>query len=914
MTSQTLPPSSFIISLDLEQNTLQSAGGKATNLAKLIRAGFRVPPGFVITTSAYQLLLSKFHLEKQIQEILATSSSKDTQKLEMASSQIRNLFSKVKVPDEISSEICSAYQHLGEIPVAIRSSATLEDLPGLSFAGQQDTYLNVCGLNEVLKTVVNCWSSLWTARAIDYRFHNHLSNSNLSLAVIVQKMVESESSGVLFTANPLTGLRSEVVIDATFGLGEALVSGMVTPDHYVVDVSKNQIHSKVLGSKAIAIIRNVKGGTQQNKLERAAEQALLDEEILALARLGKEIESLYGFPQDIEWAWANNQLFILQSRPVTTLYPLPERLPNYLLKVLFSFAAIQGMLDPVTPLGRDALCNIFATGAGLFGIKTTPATQTILYSAGERLWVNFTPLLRNSVGRQVIPFVLNLVEPTIQQAVSQISDDPSLQPGKKGVSLHARLQIARFLIPLAGNVLLNLLSPQARREFIVLHGEHLLAKMEFQVAKISGDRWDKLSQRAVLLPNFADKYLPRMLVLFVSGIAAGMASWNFLNILVRKSTDNMKGVSGTSIQDLLMQVTRGMPYNPTTEMDLSLWKMAKKIRHDTSSLQLFQKTTPSQLTEKFHRGEFPQILIQPLIDFFQKYGGRGFGEIDLGRKRWAEDSTHVFEMLSSFLQIEDETLAPDIVFANSAKSAQTAITQLAGDLRKTKHGWRKAVVMKFLASRTRQLMGMRESPKFFAVRLMWIIHRELVKSGREFVEHGELDQPDDLFYLSLTEIQSFANHEEMNWREMISNRRSAYRQETLRHQIPRLLLSDGRAYYEGLKPQDNLLDMIQGSPVSPGVAEGKVRIVLNPIHAHLKPGEILVCPGTDPSWTPLFLSASGLVMETGGMMTHGAVVAREYGIPAIVGVDQATHKLKTGMLIRIDGSKGTIAILEHDPK
>jgi rifampicin phosphotransferase len=913
MVSLTPPSSPLILSLESEQNTLQSAGGKAANLARLIQARFRVPSGFVITTSAYQLFSSKFHLEEQIQEILGSSSSKDTQKLDLVSSKIRDLFSKVKVPNEISSEIRSAYQRLGEVPVAIRSSATLEDLPGLSFAGQQDTYLNICSLDEVLKAVVNCWSSLWTARALDYRNHNRLSNSNLSLAVVVQEMVESESSGVLFTANPLTGLRSEVVIDATFGLGEALVSGMVNPDHYVVDVSNNQISSKVLGAKSVEIIGYTKGGTRQKKLERAMDQALPDEEILALAKMSKEVEGLYGFPQDIEWAWAKNQLFILQSRPITTLYPLPVGLPDKSLKVFFSFAAVQGMLDPVTPLGREALCLFFATGAGLFGIKTSPSKQTILYSAGERLWVNFTPLIRNSVGRQVIPFALNLVEPTIQQAVNQITDDPRLQPGKKGVSLHARLQIAHLLIPLAGNVLLNLLSPKARREAIVLHGEHLLEKMESQSANISGDRWEKLAQRAVLLPDFANKHLPKTLIRFVSVVATAMASWNFLNRLASKTSQNLKGNVGTPFQDLVMQVTRGMPYNPTTEMDLNLWKMAKMIRHDPPSLQVFLNNNPSQLTEKFQRGELPQIVIQPLSEFFQRYGGRGFGEIDLGRNRWAEDSTHVFEMLSSFLQIEDETLAPDIVFAKSAKSAQSAINQLVDNLRKTKHGWWKAIMMKFLAGRVRQLIGMRESPKFFAVRLMWIIHRDLVKSGHEFVEHGELDQPDDLFYLSFAEIQSFANQEKKNWSELISNRRSAYQIETLRRQIPKLMLSDGRAYYEGLKSQDNLLDTLHGSPVSPGVAEGKVRIVLNPIHAHLKPGEILVCPGTDPSWTPLFLSASGLVMETGGMMTHGAVVAREYGIPAIVGVDQATHKLKTGMLIRIDGSQGTIVILKQDP-
>lgn len=289
MPSQPIPGSPFLNSLDSDQNTLRLAGGKAANLARLIRAGFQVPHGFVITTSAYELASSRFHLEEQIQKILASSFSKEAKKLDAASLQIQKLFSKVGVPGEISREIRSVYHRLGDRPVAIRSSATLEDLPGLSFAGQQDTYLNVCGLDAVLKAVVNCWGSLWTARAIEYRNRNHLPNSKLSLAVIVQTMVESESSGVLFSANPLTGLRSEIVIDATFGLGEALVSGKVTPDHHVVDGQTEKILSKEMGTKSVAIMGWKKGGTLQMNLERSAE-------LLTWEHLSPEVQLCINFP------------------------------------------------------------------------------------------------------------------------------------------------------------------------------------------------------------------------------------------------------------------------------------------------------------------------------------------------------------------------------------------------------------------------------------------------------------------------------------------------------------------------------------------------------------------------------------------------------------------------------------------
>jgi len=269
-------------------------------------------------------------------------------------------------------------------------------------------------------------------------------------------------------------------------------------------------------------------------------------------------------------------------------------------------------------------------------------------------------------------------------------------------------------------------------------------------------------------------------------------------------------------------------------------------------------------------------------------------------------------MLNSFLQIENEAQAPDVVFARGVDSAQQAVARLEARVRGTPRGWLKARLVHFFAGRARQLMGLRENPKFFAVRLMGIIRRELLKTGQEFVEAGELGSPDDLFYLTLDELNAFAARQERDWRGLIASRRQAYQREFSRRQIPRLLLSDGRAFYEGMSEPLDAANTINGSPVSPGSVEGKVRVVLDPRKAGLLPGEILVCPGTDPSWTPLFLSASGLVMEVGGMMTHGAVVAREYGIPAIVGVNLATTRLQTGQTIRMNGSTGKIIILDGD--
>jgi phosphohistidine swiveling domain-containing protein len=895
---------------DLTRADLPVAGGKAANLGELIHGGMPVPPGFCILTGAYREFVRAGGLDGGIASVLADLKNPDPDALEGAAGKIRGLFESKPIPDEIAEEIAVGYRALdpaGNMPVAVRSSATAEDLPDMSFAGQQETYLNVVGLEALRRSVVECWASLWTARAIGYRLRNAVPAEGLALAVAVQRMIPAETSGVLFTANPLTGSRRETIIDATFGLGEALVAGKVEPDHYVVRPAEGKILSKTIGGKALRITPRKGGGTESAASDAGSLQALTDEQILGLARLGERARALFPEPQDIEWAQAGLRFFLVQSRPITSLFPVPENQPDDSLRVFFSFAAVQGMLDPMTPLGRDSMKMLFSIGARLFGVRLAPEAQTVLYEAGERLWVDFTPVLKNPIGRRIIPYVLAMVEPTIGQAVQQLRDDPELQPGRAPISPRAFLRLARFLVPMGWNIALNLVVPRRRRRYIVANGERLLQDAESRCARISGDRYQRLSAVIDLLPDTAEGNLAHALVLFVSGVAAGMVSWNALNMIARQAMENP--ADRAEVQDLILGVTRGMPNNPTTEMDLALWGMAKAVRNDPQSRRALQAGRAEELALGYREGTLPAAVTREAGRFLRKYGGRGFGEIDLGRTRWAEDPTHVFEMLLSFLQIEDADQAPDAVFARSAAGAREAVDRLAAAVRRTRGGWLKARLVRFFAGRARQLMGARESPKFFAVRMMYKIHRELRKLGREFAAVGELAREDDFFFLTLSELDAFAKQEPRGWRALITRRSRSYECEFRRRQIPRLLLSDGRAFYEGLAPSADSGLGIVGSPVSPGIAEGRVRVVLDPRTANLQPGEILVCPGTDPSWTPLFLSAGALVMETGGMMTHGSVVAREYGIPGVVGVHNATTRLKTGPRVRVDGSRGIVELL-----
>ena len=923
--------------------TLETAGGKGLNLARLTRAGFPVPPGFIIPTEAYRAFVAANGLREKIQAAVRELSAEDIQALEGASQQIRAAFSTGKMSDELAAPIRAAYAELQNAPVAARSSATAEDLPDLSFAGQQDTYLNIIGADELLKAVVDCWSSLWTARAIGYRIRNHITQDEaalphwrrasgmaperhdaVGLAVVVQEMVQSEASGVLFSANPLTGRRSEAVIDATLGLGEALVSGQVEPDHYVVDTRNNKIIAKTLGEKKISTRGKTGGGVETVNEEASARQALSDEEILQLAALGAQVQKEYGFPQDIEWAFAGGKvyptgtmstrqardepstrrLYLLQARAITSLFPVPEESLDPL-KIWFSFGAVQGLLSPMTPLGQDAIRTGLAGGAThLFGVQTAYDQVSVLTPAGERLWIRVSDVMRHPIGARVYPEFLAVIEPSVAAILKPLSVEPGLQTGKGKIRPGTIFRLLRFALPIFGRVLHTLHDPEGARAGFEAYIERELSK---PAPAASGDIYARLAQRVQYLTERISTGFPAMLPRFIPVVVPSLVS---LGLLTRLAAQTDAGDHG--VAPLALEVTRGLPNNVTTEMDMALWETARAIRNDAAALAHMQASPPAQLADEYLQRRLPPAAQQAIETFMARYGMRGVGEIDMGEARWRDRPEPIMQTIQSYLQITDEALAPDVLFARGAKAAEEAIEKLAAAARRQPGGWLKEKFVRFAARRIRVLMGMREAPKFFIVRVFGSVRNEILASGREFSEQGLIERPDDLFFLHVRELEALARKEQRDWKALIAARRAVHEREARRRQIPRVLVSDGRAFYEGLSVGvDGDESIISGSPVSPGVVEGIVHVVFNPNETQLAPGEILVCPGTDPAWTPLFMAAGGLVTEVGGMMTHGSVVAREYGIPAVGGVHQATQRLKNGQRIRLDGTAGKIIVLEN---
>jgi phosphohistidine swiveling domain-containing protein len=890
--------SGWILPLYAQGVSLHVAGGKGANLAQLVTARFPVPPGFVLTTDAYRAFVAHNELGSFLQSTLGHLDAQDPAALEAASAAIRERFAVSGLPPQVRGALREAYDALGETPVAVRSSATAEDLPELSFAGQQDTYLNVSGEDALLGAVVACWGSLWTARAIGYRARSEFVHKDLALAVVVQEMVPAEAAGVLFTADPLSGKRTEMVLEATLGLGEALVSGRVEPDRFRIDAASGRILERSLGAKAISVRPESGGGTVTRVEDATGRQALPDEAIAELVHLGGRAARLFGAPQDVEWAWAGGRIWLVQSRPITALYPVPEGMEPEPLQVLFSFGAVQGLMGPMTPMGQDTARNLIAGAGRMFGVHLTAETQTIFYSAAERVFVDITGVLRNRVGRRLGTAFLGVVEPGVRQALVPLLEDARLAV-TGGPKPRTVWRVLRFALPLLPHLAGTLLRPEASRARFEEETEARLVEIEAQMAAQT-----TLAGRVTLMEELIQGAFPWLLPRFLPRFAVAMAS---LNLLLRAARDLPGG------EQAALMMTRGLPHNVTTAMDLALWAAAQAIREDPASLERMREGDAGALADQFLVNRLPATAQEAIGAFLGRYGMRGVGEIDLGRRRWRENPEPIVQALQSYLQIEDPAQASDAVFARGAAEAQAAEDAMARAAGTMRRGRFKARRVRWLACRMRALAGLRESPKFWAVRTMSLVRAALLVSGADLVQAGVLERAGDLFFLRLPELRALAAGEERGWRGLVSQRRQVYAREERRAQVPRLLLSDGQAFYEGVSaPGEELDGVLVGSPVSPGVAEGRVRVVLDPHAAQLAPGEILVCPGTDPAWTPLFLAAGGLVMETGGLMTHGSVVAREYGIPAVVGVTRASDRLKTGQRVRVDGTAGQVILLDGE--
>jgi phosphohistidine swiveling domain-containing protein len=892
----------LIVTLDeIGADDLPLVGGKAANLGVLTAAGLTVPPGFCVTTHAYDRFLATLPDSEVLFAALDALGGTSVDAARTAAESMRKALDALDVPENVGRAVVEAWRALGqEHAFAVRSSATAEDLPGASFAGQQDTYLNVRGEVPLLEAVRRCWISLFTDRAVLYRARGGYGHRSVRLAVIVQRMIDPDVSGILFTADPVTGHRHIASIDAGFGLGEALVGGLISADLYRVDKRSGEVLLARPGDKAFAIRSVEGGGTQREELPepRRRARALDDGQIRALAQVGARIEALYGgAPQDIEWAIAAGTIYVLQARPITSLFPFPQTPPeDGGLRVFLSFGHLQMMLDPMPRLAQQVWQLFLPAGKQRAPtLRSPPELSPVMRPAGSRLYIDVTEVLRISRLRGALLGLLSHAYEALAQSIAVLVNRAAFREGRAATASVLRAAV-RALGPVAARVpaVLLIQDPAAgAAAFGRALGE--IPRGVSERVKAATTPAGRIRQCSVELNAVfwsLRRHLPRMI--------AGFIALGALRRLAR-------GAWAEAVRGDVDVLMRGLPGNVTTEMDLAVGDLTDLLRPHPDAAALLRAHPWPEARRLLLDTDAGREFCIALDSFLQRYGNRGAGEIDVSRPRWRDDPSLLLRVITGGLTAGEpgshrrqHRAQVETAEASVARLVAAASHGIGGPLRRR---W-----VRRLVRVARFGMGLREHPKFIIVQVLGVVRSEVLAAAAILTERGQLDGARDVWHLGFDELAAALDDESVDVRERVAMRSAELRRD--RGLRPPIAMSSEGEIPTPAGRTDVPPNALPGTGASAGVVEGVARVVTDPAREVLHAGEILVAPFTDPGWTPLFVHATGLVTEVGGMMTHGAVVAREYGIPAVVSVVSAVDRIKTGQRIRVDGTRGFVQILD----
>ncbi|CAM5599894.1 rifamycin-inactivating phosphotransferase [Streptomyces purpurascens] len=857
---------------EVDETQVAVVGGKGAHLGRLSRIeGIRVPAGFCVTTDAFRQIMAEEPSVDDRLDQLARVNPDDRDAIRTLSAEIRRTIEGIAIPVELAAAITRALAQLGEQDAyAVRSSATAEDLPTASFAGQQDTYLNVVGPTAILQHISRCWASLFTERAVTYRQRNGIDHRTVHMAVVVQRMVFPHASGILFTADPVTGNRKVATVDAGFGLGEALVSGLVNPD--VFKVRDGEVVARTIAAKERAVQALSAGGTQEVAIDaqRQEQPALSDEQVVRLVRLGRRIEAHFGRPQDIEWCLVDDDFRIVQSRPITTLFPVPETgdQENH---VYVSVGHQQMMTDPMKPLGLS-MWQLMA--------------MVPMQEAAGRLFVDVTRRLASPTSRAGLLDVIGKGDPLTRDALETVLDRDGFVPS---------LPDSGPTGPPAGGASAPIETDPAVVTELIERSQASVAALERDIRTKSGPALFDF-----LLEAFEEHRRVLSDPLSMQAIMAGMEATWWLNDKLHEWLGE-KNAADT--------LTLSAPDNVTSEMGLALLDVADVIRPHPELVAFLQGVEYAEdaafLDElpKLAGGTEARDAIEAYLD---RYGMRCVGEIDITRPRWRERPATIVPVILDNVR-NFEPGAAERRFEEGRQKAEKKEQEVLSRLRALPDGELKADEAKRMIDRVRTFIGYREYPKYGIVSRCFVYKRALLAEAERLVRANVLPEQEDVFYLTFQEFHEAVRSHQVDGR-LIEQRKEAFRSY---HALtpPRVLTSDGEALTGAYRRDDVPAGALIGLPVSAGTIEGRARVILDMADADLEAGDILVTAFTDPSWSPLFVGIAGLVTEVGGLMTHGAVIAREYGLPAVVGVEQATRLIRDGQRIRVHGTDGYIEIL-----
>jgi phosphoenolpyruvate synthase/pyruvate phosphate dikinase len=864
---------------EIDRSKFMLVGGKGVNLGVLSSIkGIQVPEGFCVSTEAYKKITGNNQEFNSLLDELTRLKIEERENISKISARIRMAIEAVPIAKDIAEEIVAYITKFDEKNAyAIRSSATAEDLPTASFAGQQDTYLNIIGKEAILRHISSCWASLFTDRAVIYRLQNSFDHRKVQLSVVVQKMVFPQAAGILFTADPVTSNRKVLSIDASFGLGEAIVSGLVNADNY--KVSNGKVIDKKISAKKLAVYAIKDGGTKEQEIEpqRQNRQALTNMQILQLARIGKKIEKHFGYPQDIEWCLADDEFYIVQSRPITTLFPIPvaNDQENH---VYVSVGHQQMMTDAMKPLGLS------------FFLLTTRAHMR---TAAARLFVDVTPILASPASRETMVNILGKSDPIIKDALTIIlergdfiqslpDDKKESGPGKSDKAM-----------PPPNYQTLNDYDPTIVSDLIEANQISIEALKQIIQTKSGSDLFDFILEDIQQLKKTLTD--PQSFGVIMTGMNA--SSW------INEKMNEWLGEKNAA--DRLSQ---SAPNNITSEMGLELLDVADVIRPYSEIIEYLQGVKDDKFLDELVKFDGGQQTREAIYNFLGKYGMRCSGEIDITKTRWSEKPTILVPLILSNIK-NFEPYASHRKFEQGRQESLKMEQELLDQLRQLPDGEQKAEETKRMINLIRNFAGYREYPKYAMVNRYFVYKQALLKEAEQLQEAKVITEKEDIYYLNFEELREVVRTNKIDY-QIISKRKDEYK---LYEKLtpPRVITSDGEII-RGVYKRENLPDKsMVGLAVSSGVIEGRARVILNMEDADLEDGDILVTSFTDPSWTPLFVSIKGLVTEVGGLMTHGAVIAREYGLPAVVGVENATKLIKDGERIRVHGTEGYVEFINR---
>ncbi|WP_182357197.1 rifamycin-inactivating phosphotransferase [Tomitella gaofuii] len=844
-------------------------GGKGANLAALSRIdGIRVPDGFCVTTTAFARVIAGAADVSDGLARLARAAADDGARIVDAGANLRSAILRCPVPDDVDSAITEAVRTRGdEGPWAVRSSATAEDLPSASFAGQHDSYLDVGGgrtgadgAGEVLAHVRRCWASLFTDRAVAYRLRNGIEHDGVRMAVVVQRMVFPRASGVLFTADPVSSDRTLISIDAVPGLGDALVSGRATPDTVTV--------------RDGAVVTRTPAPHRSS-----AKVVLTDEQAVALSAVGRRVEAHFGHPQDIEWCGDAAGFHIVQSRPITTLFPIPEPAhddgPGDK-RVYASVGHQQGMTDAFAPLGIS------------LWQMTSPAPMR---HAGGRLFVDVTGMLADPARRDGVIASLGASDPRTGDALREIVGRDGFLP---------RPASAPDSPPDATS------GPETGSDTAADGtGTAVVAELVSDTdASLAALRRDIRGTAGTELLDFIAGDIPELQRMLFSPRTAQVVGAAMDSLTL---SDNLREWLGDDTAGEIL--SQSGPQNITVAMAHALLDVADAVRPHPAVVKLLGAADDhdgSDLLAQLDSVAGGAEARDALAGFLERFGMRCAGEIDITTPRWVEDPA----VLAPMILANVRRFAPGEAARRSAQMLREVTEkqdEVLDRLRALPDGEDKAERTRRMISRVRTFSRYREYLKYAMVRRYFIYKRALLEEADRLVREDVLEAAEDIFFLHYGELRALVRTR-APMTELIARRRAESRS-FQRLTTPRVLTSDGEIV-TGAATRAGVPDgALTGVPVSAGIIEGRARVVLSIADADLSAGDILVTAYTDPSWTPVFVGIAGLVTEVGGVMTHGAVIAREYGLPAVVGVDGATRRIHDGDRIRVHGAGGYVEIL-----